>query len=80
MNLSCFFTHANYTQISFFSDDTFIRWKAGCSISILFLDVSAKPMLKSPAQISLKDEHYKLPPTSLQSSTGKLLWIFRNDY
>ncbi len=73
MNLSCFFTHVNYTQISLFCDDTLIRWKAGCSISILFVDFSAKPMPKSPAQISLKDEHYKLPPTSLQSLTGKLL-------
>ncbi len=58
--------------ISLFSDDTLIRWKAGCGISILFVDFSAKPMLKSLTQISLKDEHYKLPPTSLQSSTGKL--------
>ncbi len=38
-------------------------FKAGCSISMLFADFSAKPMLKSQAQISLKDEHYKLPPT-----------------
>ncbi len=43
---------------------------------MLFVDFLAnaqKPMLKSQAQISLKDEHYKLAPTSLQSSTGKLL-------
>ncbi len=33
---------------------------------MLFADFSAKPILKSQAQISLKDEHYKLPPTSLQ--------------
>ena len=62
-----------YANFFVFCDDTLIRWKAVCSISILFVDFSAKPMLKSPAQISLKDKHYKLPPTRQQSSTGKLL-------
>ena len=44
-----------------FSDDTLIRWKAGWNISMLFVDFSAKPMLKSQAQISLKDEQQASP-------------------
>ncbi len=41
------FLYLNYTQISLFFDDTLIRWKAGGSISILFVDFSTKPMLKT---------------------------------
>ncbi len=46
-DLSCFFTHANHTHISLFSEDTLVRWKAGCSISMLYVGFSAKPTLKS---------------------------------
>ncbi len=44
-----------YTHISCFLH-TLIRWNAGRSISMLFADLSAKPMLKSQAQINSKSK------------------------
>ena len=54
-NWCCFFIHRNHTDISFSFRISLIRWNAGCSISMLFVDFSVKP-LKSQAQISSNDK------------------------